>query len=118
MDTAKPVTIDQYIATFTEDAQKALQQVRKAIQQAAPDAVETISYNMPTFKLYNKYLVHFAGYKKHIGFYALAPDTSPFKEEFSKYTTGKASVQFPLSEPMPLDLIKRIITYRIEEMQK
>ncbi len=118
MDSIKPVTIDQYIAAFPEDAQQALQEVRRIIKQTAPDAVECISYNMPTFKYTNKYLVHFAGYKKHIGFYALAPETSPFKDEFAKYTTGKASVQFPLSEPMPLDLIKRVVMYRIKEMQK
>lgn len=118
MAESKPTTIDEYIATFPEETQQALQQVRHTIQLTAPNAIETVSYNMPTFKLYNKYLVHFAGYKKHIGFYALSPDTTEFVNDFAPYNKGKASVQFPLSEPMPVELIKKVIKYRIKQMEQ
>jgi uncharacterized protein YdhG (YjbR/CyaY superfamily) len=108
--------IDEYIADFPEDIQKKLQQVRKAIRKAAPEAEEAISYAMPTFKL-NGNLVHFAGYKNHIGFYPAPQGIEAFQEELSKYKGAKGSVQFPLDQPMPLDLIKRIVEYRVEKQK-
>lgn len=115
---AKPQTIDEYISTFTETTRAALQQVRQVIQQAAPEVEETISYNMPTFKYGNKYLVHFAGYKNHIGFYALATDTPEFAEDFAKFKKSKAAVQFPLDEPMPVDLIKRVVRFNMGKLKE
>jgi len=106
--------IDAYIATFPEDVQIILEKIRNTIHEAAPDATEAISYQMPTFKL-NGNLVHFAAYKKHIGFYPTPNGVSGFKEELSKYPTSKGAVQFPLDRPIPYDLIKRIVEYRVEE---
>ena len=112
----KHSNIDEYIADFPEDVQKKLQQVRKAIHKAAPEAEEAISYAMPTFKL-NGNLVHFAGYKNHIGFYPAPQGIEAFQEELSRYKGAKGSVQFPLDQPIPLDLIKRIVEYRVEKQK-
>ena len=92
--------------------------MRSAIQKAAPDAVEAISYAMPTFKLNGKNLVHFAGYEKHIGFYATPTGHEAFAEDLSKYKQGKGSVQFPIDEPLPLGLVQRIVKFRVKEMDK
>lgn len=107
-------TIDDYIAQCPEDVQKVLQELRKVIHAAAPDAEEKISYQMPTFYL-NGNLVHFAAYKNHIGFYPTPSGIEHFKEELSAYAGAKGSVQFPLSEPVPFDLVARITTFRAEE---
>jgi len=112
-DTGK--TIDDYIITFPKETQQLLDQIRATIRQAAPDAVETISYGMPTFKLNGKPLVYFAAHKNHIGFYATPTGHTAFTKELSKYKQGKGSVQFPLSEQLPLDLVKRITAYRAKE---
>ncbi len=109
-----PLNIDEYIAAFPTETQILLEQIRRAIQEAAPDAEETISYAMPAFKL-NGNLVYFAGYKNHIGFYATPNGHEAFKEELVVYKTGKGSVQFPLNQPMPLDLIKRMVAFRVKE---
>jgi len=106
--------IDEYIATFPTATQVILQQVRATIKQAAPDAKEAISYAMPAFKL-NGNLVYFAGYANHIGFYATPTGNHEFAEDLSKYKTGKGSIQFPINEPMPLDLITRIVKFRLKE---
>jgi uncharacterized protein YdhG (YjbR/CyaY superfamily) len=106
--------IDQYISTFPEDVQVILENIRKTVHEVAPDAIEAISYQMPTFKLKGN-LVHFAAYKKHIGFYPTPSGLTGFKEELSKYPTSKGAVQFPLDRPIPYDLIKRIVEYRVEE---
>ena len=105
---SQPQTIDEYIAGFPEDEQAALQQVRAAIHEAAPEAEETIKYKMPTF-LFHGNLVYFAGFKNHIGFYPIPTGVEKFKKELSKYKTAKGSVQFPLDKPMPLGLIRRIV---------
>ena len=110
-------SIDEYIATFPEETQKILQQVRATIKASAPDAKEKISYQMPTFDL-NGNLVHFAAYKNHIGFYPTPSGIEAFQQELSKYEGAKGSVQFPISEPMPLDLISRIVKFRVAEKQK
>mgnify|MGYP006157952931 CR=1 FL=1 len=109
----KPTTVDQYIANFPAEVQELMQQVRSTIKASAPQAEERISYGMPGYYL-NGPLVYFAGYKNHIGFYATPNGHEAFAEELSKYKQGKGSVQFPLSEPMPIDLIKRIVAFRVE----
>jgi len=106
--------IDEYIRTFPQEVQEKLQKVRQTIRDAAPEAKEAISYQMPTFKL-NGNLVHFAGYEHHIGFYPVPTGMEAFKEELSQYKTGKGSVQFPLDQPLPLDLIRRIVEFRVKE---
>ena len=110
----KPENIDEYIASFSEDIQKILQQVRKTIQKAAPEATEKISYAMPTFHLDGN-LVHFAAFTNHIGFYALPSGNREFQEELSHYKIGKGSIQFPLNEPMPTALIEKIVKFRVQE---
>lgn len=106
--------IEEYIASFPEEIQALLEQVRAVIKKASPDARETISYGMPTFT-YKGVLAHFAAFKSHIGLYALPSGNEAFKEELSKYKTGKGSIQFPLNEPLPLELISNIIKFRVEE---
>ena len=116
MDSNKAVatTIDEYIAMFPEDIQAVLQEIRATIKAAAPDAVEKISYQMPTFAQ-NGNLVHFAAFTKHIGFYPVPTGIEAFKAELAVYKQGKGSVQFPLDQPMPLDLISRIVQFRVQE---
>ncbi len=109
--------IDEYISTFPEDVQEILQKIRQTIQKAAPDAVEAISYRMPTFKLNGKNLVHFAAWKNHIGFYATPSGNEAFQKELSVYKGAKGSVQFPIDKPIPYDLIKKIALFRVHECQ-
>lgn len=109
--------IDDYIAIQTPEVQILLEQMRQTIKNAAPEAEELISYNMPAFK-YHGMLVYFAAYKNHIGFYATPTGHSEFKEELSMYKQGKGSVQFPLTKPLPLDLITKIVKFRVTENLK
>jgi len=104
---------DEYIACFPTQTQKILYQIRKTIQLAAPDAEELISYQMPAFKQ-NGVLVYFAAYKKHIGFYPTASGVIAFQDQILEYKSSKGAIQFPIDKPMPLDLIGRIVKYRIE----
>jgi uncharacterized protein YdhG (YjbR/CyaY superfamily) len=108
-------SIDEYIAGFPPVTQKVLQELRALIKELAPDATETISYAIPTFDLNGRHLVHFAGYARHIGFYPVPSALEAFKEELKPYKTGKGSAQFPLGRPLPTDLIRRIIAFRIAE---
>ncbi|XZF15273.1 DUF1801 domain-containing protein [Chitinophagaceae bacterium MMS25-I14] len=110
----KVTTINEYISRFPPQTQKLLEQMRKAIQQAAPDATEVISYGMPAFKQHGV-LVYFAGYDRHIGFYPTSSGIKNFQQEFARYKSSKGAVQFPLDEPLPLDLVKRIVTFRVKE---
>jgi len=110
-------SIDEYIATFPKDIQKILEELRAAIKAAAPDSEEKISYQMPTFFL-NGNLVHFAAFKKHIGFYPTPSGIEAFQKELSVYDGAKGSVQFPIDEPMPLKLISRIVKFRAAENKK
>ncbi len=107
--------IDEYIARFPKNVQVALEEVRKTIKQAAPGAEETISYAIPAFKQNGQYLVYFAGYQHHIGLYPAPVGNPIFEKAFSKYKTGKGSVQFPLDKPMPIALITRIVKFRIAQ---
>jgi uncharacterized protein YdhG (YjbR/CyaY superfamily) len=108
-------SIDDYIAGFPPETRAVLNQIRAIIREAAPTATEGISYAMPTFDLNGHHLVHFAGFAKHVGFYPVPSGIEAFKEEFKPYKTGKGSVQFPLDRPLPTDLIRRIVEYRVAE---
>ena len=108
-------TIDEYIKTFPEDVQGILEKMRQTIKKAAPEAVEAISYQIPTFKLNGKNLVHFAAYKNHIGFYPTPSGIEAFKKDLSPYKGAKGSVQFPIKEPIPYDLMKKIVIFRVKE---
>ena len=115
-NTEKPTTIDSYIAGFPEDVQLRLEKLRATIRKAAPEVEEAISYQMPTFKFHGN-LVHFAAFKSHIGFYPAPSGIETFKNELSKYKYAKGSVQFPLDQPMPLELVSKIVKFRVEENQ-
>ena len=110
-----PKAIDEYIAGFPNDVQEILEKIRMTIRKAAPDAEETISYQVPTFTLKGKYLVYFAAYKKHIGLYPAPRGIEKFKKELSAYEGGKGTVRFPLDQPIPFGLIKRIVKFRVKE---
>ena len=112
-----PKDIDEYIARFPENARETLEKIRTTIRKAAPDAQETISYQIPTFTLYGN-LVHFAAFKKHIGFYPGPSGIEKFKDELSVYDGAKGSVRFPLDKPIPYRLISRIVKFRLNENLK
>ena len=111
---AKINSIDTYIAQFPDDVQARLQQLRKTILKLAPGATEAMSYQIPTFKL-NGNLVHFAAFKKHIGFYPGAAGIAAFQDELAGYKSAKGSVQFPLDQALPLDLVKKIVEFRVAQ---
>lgn len=108
--------IDEYIADYSPKVAEILNQIRHCIKEAAPEAQEVISYNMPAFKQ-GKVLVYFAAFKNHIGFYALPSGNVAFQEALSKYKVGKGSIQFPLNQPMPFELIKQMVAFRVEEVE-
>jgi uncharacterized protein YdhG (YjbR/CyaY superfamily) len=110
-----PKTIDEYIAAFPHDIQEKLEQIRSTIKVAAPEAKETISYNMPGFTLNGHYLVYFAAYKKHIGMYPVPTGDAQFNAELSAYVAGKGTVRFPFDKPIPFDLIRAMVTYLVRE---
>jgi uncharacterized protein YdhG (YjbR/CyaY superfamily) len=114
MRKSKAQTIDDYISAFPDDVQAVLNSIRATINKSAPQAVEAISYRIPTFKL-NGNLVHFAAFKNHVGFYPGPSGIKAFKAELSSYKWSKGSVQFPLEKPVPFDLIKKIVAYRVKE---
>ncbi|GLU43458.1 iron chaperone [Allomuricauda sp. NBRC 101325] len=107
--------IDQYISKFPEDVQQHLVAMRSLIKKVAPDAIEAMAYGMPGYKSNGKPLVYFAGYKNHIGLYATPSGHAEFQKELSKYKQGKGSVQFPLDQPIPFDLIQKIVEFRVRE---
>ena len=107
-------SIDEYIATFPDNVQSILSELRSVIKRIAPDAKEKISYKMPTFTIYGN-LVHFAGYDKHIGFYPAPSAIEKFKNELKEYKTSKGAIQFPLDESIPYELITRIVDFRVKE---
>jgi uncharacterized protein YdhG (YjbR/CyaY superfamily) len=108
------LSIDVYIATFPEEIQKILEELRATIKASAPEAEEKISYQMPTFAQKGN-LVHFAAWKNHIGFYPTSSGTQAFKHELSIYEGAKGSVKFPIDKPLPLELISKIVKYRVAE---
>lgn len=116
MDSTKVgyTSIDEYIATFPEETQRLLQEMRATIRAAAPDAQEKISYQIPTFFLKGN-LVHFAAFKNHIGFYPAPRGIEAFKQELSGYDGAKGTVRFPIDKPLPLDLVSRIVRFRVAE---
>nr|MDO8079560.1 DUF1801 domain-containing protein [Candidatus Freyarchaeota archaeon] len=107
-------TINEYIATFPKQIQDILQKLRQTIKESAPQAQEAISYQMPTFKL-NGNLVHFAAFKNHIGFFPTPSAVVAFKKELSEYETSKGTIRFPLDKPIPFDLVRKIVKYRVNE---
>ncbi len=117
MEIHKIESIEAYIALFPHEVQAVLQKIRLIVKNAAPQATEAISYQMPTFK-FNGNLLHFAAYKKHIGFYPTPSAIAHFKEAIQKYKWAKGSVQFPLDKPIPYDLIREITLFRVEEQLK
>lgn len=108
-------SVDEYIEAFPNEVQMILNKIRNIIISKVPEAIESISYGMPAYKTNGKPLVYFAGYKKHIGFYATPTGHSEFANELSKYKQGKGSVQFPINQSIPYDLIERIIDFRVQE---
>jgi uncharacterized protein YdhG (YjbR/CyaY superfamily) len=111
---AKPTTIDEYIGTFPPDIQVKLEQVRATVKEAAPGAIEVISYGIPAFKL-NKMIVWFGAHTNHIGFYPRGSGIEVFQKELSGYKSGKGSVQFPFDKPLPLELIANMVKFRVME---
>jgi uncharacterized protein YdhG (YjbR/CyaY superfamily) len=117
MESAKPApgTIDDYIAGFPDDVQEVLRQIRATIRSAAPDAEETISYGIPTFRLNGTYLVYFAGYRKHVSVYPAPVGNAELAAEMAAYGSGKGTAKFPLDKPIPHDVIRKIVQFRIAE---
>jgi len=113
-DQTAPKSMDDYIAEFPKDVQEILENIRRTIKKAAPDAEETINYQMPTFTLKGN-LVHFAAYNKHVGFYPTPTGIEKFNKELSVYEGAKGSVRFPLDKPIPFDLISKIVKFRVKE---
>ena len=111
-------SIDEYIATFPDNMQKILEELRSTIKAAAPDAGETISYNIPTFTLNGKYLIYFAGWKNHISLYPIPVGTDAFNKQVSKYVEGKCTLKFPMDKPLPMKLIARIVKLKVVENRK
>lgn len=112
---AKPTAIDDYINTFPEPAREILAKIRAIISDVAPEAAETIKYGIPTFVL-RENLVHFGGYKNHIGFYPTPSAIEAFKEALSRYQFAKGSIKFPLDQPIPFDLIEKMVRFRVKEL--
>src|SRR3989449_11292779 len=111
-------TIGEYIESFPENVQSVLEKLRATVQEAAPEAVESISYDMPTFKLNNERLVYFSAWKNHIGFYSIPEGDETLRKELSPYRGEKGSLRFPLDKPIPYDLVKKIVTLRVKEIRE
>lgn len=109
--------IDDYIAGFPAHTRSLLEEIRGIIRRTAPEATETISYAIPTFDLDGRHLVHFAGFARHVGLYPTPNGVEEFAEAFAGYKTGKGSVQFPLDQPLPHDLIERVVRFRIGQIR-
>jgi uncharacterized protein YdhG (YjbR/CyaY superfamily) len=119
MTETKPKDIDEYITRFPKETQDILKQIRTTIKNIIPGAEETISYGIPTFRLNGRYLIYFAGFKKHIGLYPVPGGSKVFDKLFSAYkTSGKGTIQFALDKPIPYGLIAKIVTYRVKENSK
>jgi len=115
---AAPKDIDDYIAGFPDDVQEILQKIRMTIKKAAPDAVERISYQIPSFSLEGRYLVYFAAFKDHVSVYPAPPGSGELQEELSPYRSGKGTVKFQLDKPIPWNLITKIVSFWVEENRR
>jgi len=111
-------SMDEYIATFPDETQKILKELRATIKAAAPEAGETISYGIPTFTLNGTYLIYFAGWKNHISIYPIPTGTEAFNKQVSQYVEGKGTLKFPMDKPLPLKLITKIVRLRVNENRK
>ena len=111
-------TIDEYVEAFPEKVQRILQKLRDVARKAAPEAIESISYDMPTFKLDGKRLVYFSAWKNHIGFYSIPKGNEAFRKELSPFEGPKGSLRFPLDQPIPYDLVKKIVVLRVKEIRE
>ncbi len=111
-------SIDDYIASFPDNVQEIMKELRGTIKAAAPEAEEKISYQMPTFTLNGKYLVYFAGWKTHIAFYGAPKGNPQFNEDLSAYESGQGTLKFLLDKPIPFDLITKIVKFRVAENLK
>ncbi len=107
-------TVDEYVATFPKNIQSILLEMRQIIKESAPQAEEVISYQMPAFKL-NGILVYFAAFKNHIGFFPTTSAMEAFKEEISEYETSKGTIRFPLDRPIPFELVRKIVKFRVKQ---
>jgi len=116
--TNKFETIDEYVEAFPENVRTILEKLRVTIRKAVPEAVESISYDMPTFKLDGKSLVYFSAWKHHIGFYSIPEGNEGFRKQLSPYAGPKGSLRFPLEKPIPYDLVNKIVRLRLKEIQK
>ena len=110
-------SIDEYIGLYPSEVQDILTTLRKVIKESAPEATEKISYQMPTFAMHGN-LVHFAAFKKHIGFYPAASGVAAFTDELVEYKTSKGAIQFPIDKPLPYELIREIVQFRVDENRK
>ncbi len=111
-------TIDEYIESFPENTRLLLEKIRETVRKAAPDAVESISYEIPTFKLNGKRLVYFGGWKDHVGFYSIPRGDPVFRKQVAPFETDKGALKFPIDKPFPYDLLKKLVRFRIEEIKK
>lgn len=110
------MTVDDYIAQFHGHVRERLEAMRQIVCEVAPEADESMAYGMPAYKLRGKPLIYFAGYENHIGFYATPNGHEAFKTEFAKFKQGKGSVRFPLDQPLPIDLVKRVVIHRVKQV--
>ena len=111
-------TVDEYIGSFPKNVQRVLEKLRATVREATPEALESISYDMPTFKLSGERLVYFSAWKNHIGFYSIPEGNEAFKKELSHYAGEKGSLRFPLDKPIPYDLVKKIVMLRMREIRQ
>jgi uncharacterized protein YdhG (YjbR/CyaY superfamily) len=111
-------TVDEYIATFPDSVRAVLEEIRRTIKELAPEATEAISYQLPTFKLRGRNLIHFGAWQDHIGIYPVPTGTESFRKELAPYVKGKGTIQFQLSDPIPYDLVKKIVALRVEDVSK
>jgi uncharacterized protein YdhG (YjbR/CyaY superfamily) len=114
----KFTSINEYVSTLPENAQKAMSEIIAAIKDVVPDAEEHISYNMPAFKVNGEYFVHFSAWKNHIGMYPIPAGNEAFQKQIEPYRSAKSSLNFPLDKPMPIKLIEKVIKFRIAENLK
>lgn len=111
-------TVEEYLDGFGGEVRVRLETMREVVRAAAPDAVESIAYGMPAYTVDGKALVYFAGYARHVGFYATPNGHETFAEEFARYRQGQGSVQFPHTEPLPVDLVQRVVAFRVAGIRR